>query len=209
MPGCQLRAVPAYRHIGTQVAGNGSMRVEINARRGAAVRERRSLQGYFRNSGAPAASKIMLVRQVGVSMLTANAGTWPALTAALARTLQTELEEWIRAAVGMRRGPQDHVAFRRIQAGVEDIGDTVRGLRLRYFRRTVLCAPAAVWALLQQTTPLRPGEGRQGNWAGALREDLCWLRGHSRKLDSLPGHDGFAFGPWLNLIRAAPGVWNG
>ena len=176
--GQDLRIVHTYRHLGTIVAGNGSLKAELNARRNAATRERRSMETYFRDAGALVQSKLQVVRQVGVSILTSNAGTWPALTPALRRSLQTELEAWVRAALGKKRGPSEHIAFDRIRAehGIEDIGIVVRGLRLRYFRRLVMQGPDAIWALLQQCPPVKHGRGRQGNWAGALRVDLVWIK---------------------------------
>ena len=150
--GRDLRIVHAYRHLGTVVAGNGSMKAELNARRNAAARERRSMDAYFRDSGASAQAKLQIARQVGVSTLTSSAGTWPALTPALQRILRTEHEAWVRAALGKKRGPSERIAFDRIRAehGIEDIGTVIRGLCLRYFRRLVMQGPDAVWALLQQ-----------------------------------------------------------
>ena len=191
--GHDLRIVHAYRHLGTVVAGNGSMNAELSARRNAAARERRSMETYFRDAGASVQARLQVVRQVGVSILTSNAGTWPALTPALQRILQIELEAWVRAALGKKRGPSVHIAFDLLRAEhcIEDVGIVVRGLRLRYFRRLVVQGPDAVWALLQQCPPVKHGRGRQGNWAGALREDLIWAKAHSRKLGELPGEDNF------------------
>ena len=182
--GQDLRIVHSYRHLGTILTGNGSLKAEMEARRRSAVRERRSLDPFFRGAGASATSRLRIVRQVGISILTSNAGTWPELTPALLRILQSELEAWIRAALGRKRGPTEHIAFERIQAeyGMEDASDVVRGLRLRYFRRLALHGPDLLWALLQQCPPVRHGRGRQGNWTGALKADLCWLKGRSRKL---------------------------
>ena len=184
------------------------MKIEMESRRSAAVRERKSLNPIFRDAGTPTLAKMGMVRQVGVGILTANAGTWPELSPALGRTIQSELEGWVRAALGRRRGPVEHIAFDRIRAehGTEDVGSIVRGVRLRYFRRVALHGPDLLWALLQQTPPVRHGSGRQGNWAGAMREDLCWLRAHTRKLDELPGPVAFEFAPWVALVRSAPGA---
>ena len=169
-----LRFVPDYPHLGTRLAGDGSLKVETTARRSSAAGKGPRCADTSKMLGRRRRIGCEWSMMWAFSLLTYNAATWPSLTPATERTLNIELEIWVRDAVRCRRGPRQHVSFEEINFRhcTPRVATRVKELRLRYFGRLVSQAPDVVWALLQQLPAHAAGTGRRGTWKGALRDDL-------------------------------------
>ena len=75
-PPVDLRVVPDYKHLGSLLVGCGGIGPEVVARRTAAGVERRSLTGYFRQSGEEASTNVCTAQAVGTGVLLYSAAIW-------------------------------------------------------------------------------------------------------------------------------------
>ena len=197
--GFKLDLVSHYKHLGSFIAHDGSMMLEIKHRLAAgrsALKEGK--QRLFACKSIPLTRRAAIFRSHVLSAVLSGTGTWPCLNGQEWRLFSGGLISMFRQLLCLRTEGGFRCTESQIIARIGLPGplDLLCLERLRFLSQMVCHGPDAAWALLSHYT----------GFQDALRVSGTWLQeavGSTSALGDIESN----WEAWKCFIRASPGLW--
>ena len=161
-PSCAISLVSSYKHLGGMIASDGSMMVELRARRSKATAAFRSnRKAVFCNR------RLYLLRASVLSIYLHGAGTWPLLTSCEFATFSAGLCGFLRPVFLTGRGRDARPSNEEVLAACNfpSCQASLHLARLRHLRTLLVSGPSLLWASVHEDPPM----------LGAYQEACLWL----------------------------------
>ncbi|VDO85817.1 unnamed protein product, partial [Heligmosomoides polygyrus] len=130
--GIELPRTSEFKYMGSAVASDGKLMVEVNSRVSAAWSKWRSLTGVLCDRKTPECLKSKMYRTVIWPVAMYRAECWPATTEMESRlsVMETKMLRWMAGVTRLDRTRNDAI---RQKFGVAPIADKMREARLRWY----------------------------------------------------------------------------
>ena len=148
-----LPLVPCYRHLGVVQSADGSIRLELNQRIGAAwTAFRKASRKVLRSKRVSVDKKAVYLRGLVLAKLTVGAGAWPPLKEGEAKAFNGCVISMYRQLLTLPLDASKHLYGASVcaQVGLSSPSVLLHAERLRYAARLVRNGPEPLWALLRQ-----------------------------------------------------------
>ena len=203
VPGCQVRMVARYRHLGGQVDARATAKAEVRARTGQMMQAfRQHRKTVYGTQKIARSRRSSLLRPLVLSIAEYNLGSLVNFTTADQQHLSTALLRMYKAIYGKSDGERDgqQISWPRLcyALGLPSPEAVVHVARLRYYGQILRNGGQELWAMAST---------EQG-WLQACRTSFQWayrqLAGSTTLQDPASN-----YADWHNLILYAPRRWKG
>ena len=171
---CEIRVVPAYKHLGTWLQTGAKHGKEVKARQSAAAASWGPLiRTFYAKKQVSPKSKTKVFQSLTLSRHVFNAHVWCGVTKAQLQAWQNSIRKPVAAIVRHELSGLPNFKF-----GIETLTglahmmtpiDTIHAARLRYLKRLIPECPQTLWSLIWDA------RGSKDSWIDAVRESLEWL----------------------------------